>query len=57
MVYITAMSNSKLAAKMEQRQKADMMRFTDAGKGPIKKTYSYDPTKLKHKEAVRAKSK
>ena len=55
--FISAWNNSKVLAELEDRQRMDAVRFREAGEGPIQKTYSYDPTKVKSKAAVQAKSK
>ncbi|XP_041376259.1 mitochondrial inner membrane protein OXA1L-like [Gigantopelta aegis] len=58
-----AWGNAKLAGQMEDRQRVDALRFRQAGQGPIKKTYSYDPTKVQTikpldvKPAMKAKGK
>ncbi|KAH8019829.1 hypothetical protein HPB51_022563 [Rhipicephalus microplus] len=38
-------TNSRIAREIEERAKADEMRFKKAGIGPVVKTYTYDPTK------------
>lgn len=38
--------SNKIVKQIEDRQRADALRFKEAGKGPIQKTYTYDPTKL-----------
>ncbi|XP_031831457.1 mitochondrial inner membrane protein OXA1L-like [Nomia melanderi] len=40
-----AWTNVKISSKMEDKRRADAVRFNDAGKGPLKKTFKYDPTK------------
>ena len=50
-----AWNNSKKINEMENRSRAEAMRFKEAGLGPIPKTYAYDPTKTAGK--VQAKSK
>lgn len=40
----------KITRELEDRQKLDQIRFQKAGKGPIVKTFKYDPTK--HTEPV-----
>jgi YidC/Oxa1 family membrane protein insertase len=34
----------KITKELEERQKLDELQFHRAGKGPIQKTYKYDPT-------------
>ena len=50
-------NNAKLLAAIENRQRTDHINFQEAGKRPIIKTYSYDPTKVKKKDVVSAKGK
>ncbi|XP_004929631.1 mitochondrial inner membrane protein OXA1L isoform X2 [Bombyx mandarina] len=47
-------TNMKLSKELAERQRIDEMIFTKAGKGPLQKTYKYDPTKLTN---IQAKSK
>lgn len=47
-------TNIKISKELTERQRIDEMLFTKAGKGPLQKTYKYDPTKLSN---VQAKSK
>jgi len=42
---------------MEDRHRYDDISFKRAGKGPIPKTYKYDPTKVSSPIAVQAKQK
>ena len=47
---------------MEERQRFDEMQFERAGKGPVQKTYKYDPTQPRKsvnvgKDAVVAKKR
>lgn len=35
----------KISKELEERRKLDELRFQRAGKGPIVKTFKYDPTK------------
>ncbi|XP_041980518.1 mitochondrial inner membrane protein OXA1L [Aricia agestis] len=44
-------TNMKLSRDLADRQRIDEMIFTKAGKGPIQKTFKYDPTKLRNIEA------
>ncbi|XP_068622658.1 mitochondrial inner membrane protein OXA1L-like [Battus philenor] len=47
-------TNMKISRDLADRQRVDEMIFTRAGKGPVQKTYKYDPTKLSN---VQDKSK
>ncbi|XP_045463434.1 mitochondrial inner membrane protein OXA1L isoform X2 [Harmonia axyridis] len=38
-------TNIKISKEIEERRRLDELRFRRAGKGPIVKTYKYDPTK------------
>ncbi|VEN58489.1 unnamed protein product [Callosobruchus maculatus] len=38
-------TNIKISRELEERKRLDEIRFMRAGKGPIQKTYKYDPTK------------
>ena len=44
--FILDFQNSKMLAQMEDRQRSGDRNFKKSGKGPIVKTYSYNP-KLK----------
>lgn len=35
----------KITKELEDRRRLDQIRFQKSGKGPIVKTYKYDPTK------------
>lgn len=35
----------KITKEIEERQRLDEIRFAKAGKGPLVKTFKYDPTK------------
>ncbi|GAB1600905.1 mitochondrial inner membrane protein OXA1L-like [Argonauta hians] len=48
-------NNAKTAAEMEQRQKADSLKFKEAGMGPIQKTYAYNPKAISAKSADKRK--
>lgn len=37
----------KISKQLAQRENADIVQFNAAGKGPIVKTFKYDPTKQK----------
>lgn len=47
-------TNMKISKELAERQRIDEMIFTRAGKGPLQKTYKFDPTKITN---VQAKSK
>ncbi|XP_047996074.1 mitochondrial inner membrane protein OXA1L-like [Leguminivora glycinivorella] len=47
-------TNMKISKELAERQRVDELIFTKAGKGPLQKTYKFDPTKLSN---VQAKSK
>lgn len=38
-------TNSRIARELEERSRADEIRFKKSGIGPVVKTYTYDPTK------------
>jgi YidC/Oxa1 family membrane protein insertase len=44
-------TNMKISKELSERQRVDEMIFTRAGKGPLQKTYKYDPTKLSNVQA------
>lgn len=48
-------TNMKISKELADRQRIDEMIFTKAGKGPLQKTYKYDPTKSLSN--IQAKSK
>lgn len=49
-------TNMKITREMADRQRVDEMIFTKAGKGPVQKTYKYDPTKpLQSLHEIKAK--
>ncbi|PSN37370.1 Mitochondrial inner membrane protein OXA1L [Blattella germanica] len=53
-------TNMKITKELEERQRFDELQFQRAGKGPIQKTYKYDPTRPKKnidigKDAIAAK--
>ncbi|KAL9906865.1 OXA1L mitochondrial inner membrane protein [Glossina fuscipes fuscipes] len=50
--------NMKIAKEIEERQRMDEIRFSQAGRGPLVKTYKYDPTKQRTEvSAMQAKKK
>lgn len=44
-------TNMKISKELAERQRVDEMIFTRAGKGPLQKTYKFDPTKLSNVQA------
>lgn len=44
-------TNIKISKELTERQRVDEMIFTKAGKGPVQKTYKFDPTKLSNVQA------
>ncbi|XP_072938130.1 mitochondrial inner membrane protein OXA1L [Epargyreus clarus] len=44
-------TNIKISRDLADRQRVDEMIFTKAGKGPLQKTYKFDPTKLSNVQA------
>lgn len=49
--------NMSIAKQIADRDSADMIQFNKAGRGPVVKTYSYDPTKQKLQPKIIAKNK
>lgn len=47
-------TNMKISRELAERQRVDELIFNKAGKGPLQKTYKFDPTKLTE---IRAKPK
>lgn len=45
----------KLAREMTDRQQLDRIQFNKAGRGPIEKTYAYNPIKEHLKKEILAK--
>ncbi|KAK9728400.1 60Kd inner membrane protein [Popillia japonica] len=52
-------TNLKISRELEERRRLDEIQFQRAGKGPVVKTYKYDPTKqiTKNANAVSAKER
>lgn len=52
-------TNLKITRELEERRRLDELQFQRAGKGPVVKTYKYDPTKqtAKNPHAVSAKER
>ncbi|KAL0821174.1 hypothetical protein ABMA28_005793 [Loxostege sticticalis] len=44
-------TNIKISKELSERQRIDELIFTKAGKGPLQKTYKFDPTKLSNVQA------
>ncbi|XP_073960247.1 OXA1L mitochondrial inner membrane protein [Choristoneura fumiferana] len=44
-------TNMKISKELADRQRIDELIFTKAGKGPLQKTYKFDPTKLSNVQA------
>lgn len=44
-------TNMKISKELADRQRVDELIFTKAGKGPLQKTYKFDPTKLSNVQA------
>lgn len=52
-----AWTNVKITKELEERRRLDEMQFQKAGKGPIQKTYKFDPTKHVTPSAISAKKR
>lgn len=50
-------TNLKITKQMADRERADAVQFNAAGKGPIVKTFKYDPTKQNKQSTVLTKSR
>jgi YidC/Oxa1 family membrane protein insertase len=50
-------TNIKITKELEERRRVDEMQFQRAGRGPIVKTYKYDPTKQSSPTAISAKKR
>lgn len=50
-------TNMKISKQLADRERADAVQFNAAGKGPIIKTFKYDPTKQKKQSTVLTKSR
>uniref|UniRef100_A0A1Y1LNP5 Membrane insertase YidC/Oxa/ALB C-terminal domain-containing protein n=1 Tax=Photinus pyralis TaxID=7054 RepID=A0A1Y1LNP5_PHOPY len=50
-------TNAKITRQLEDRRQFDELQFKRAGRGPIEKTYKYDPTKQTNPNAVSAKKR
>ncbi|KYQ48195.1 Mitochondrial inner membrane protein OXA1L [Trachymyrmex zeteki] len=50
-------TNMKITKQLSDRERADAVQFNSAGKGPIVKTFKYDPTKQKQSTTVFTKSR
>ncbi|KAF7395698.1 hypothetical protein HZH68_009748 [Vespula germanica] len=49
--------NIKITKQIADRDRADMIKFNNAGRGPIIKTYTYDPTKQIKQAKILTKNK
>lgn len=47
----------KITKQLSDRERADTVQFNSAGKGPIVKTFKYDPTKQKKSTTIFTKSR
>ncbi|XP_071557693.1 mitochondrial inner membrane protein OXA1L [Temnothorax nylanderi] len=50
-------TNLKITKQLSDRERADTVQFNSAGKGPVIKTFKYDPTKQKQSATVLTKSR
>ncbi|XP_066148333.1 mitochondrial inner membrane protein OXA1L [Euwallacea fornicatus] len=50
-------TNIKITRELEDRRRLDDMQFRRAGKGPIQKTFKYDPTKPNNQVPISAKKR
>lgn len=50
-------TNAKITRQLQERRNFDEIQFKRAGRGPIEKTYKYDPTKQTNPNAVSAKKR
>ncbi|XP_011704065.1 PREDICTED: mitochondrial inner membrane protein OXA1L [Wasmannia auropunctata] len=50
-------TNMKITKQLADRERADAIQFNSAGKGPIVKTFKFDPTKQKQSTTILAKSR
>ncbi|XP_061392027.1 mitochondrial inner membrane protein OXA1L-like [Musca vetustissima] len=49
--------NMKITKELEERSRLDEIRFAKAGRGPLVKTYKYDPTKPRPATSIEAQAK
>jgi len=47
----------KISKQLAAREHADTVQFNSAGKGPIVKTFKYDPTKQKKQSTILTKGR
>lgn len=47
----------KISKQLAARERADAIQFSAAGKGPIIKTFKYDPTKQKGQSTILTKNR
>lgn len=50
-------TNMKISKQLAARERADAIQFSAAGKGPLVKTFKYDPTKQKKQPTVLTKNR
>ncbi|KMQ94442.1 mitochondrial inner membrane protein oxa1l [Lasius niger] len=50
-------TNMKISKQLAARERADAIQFSAAGKGPIIKTFKYDPTKQKGQSTILTKNR
>ncbi|XP_011877681.1 PREDICTED: mitochondrial inner membrane protein OXA1L [Vollenhovia emeryi] len=50
-------TNMKIAKQLSAREQEDIIQFNSAGKGPLVKTFKFDPTKQKQSPVVLTKSR
>jgi YidC/Oxa1 family membrane protein insertase len=58
----SAWTNMRISKELEERQRFDELQFQRAGRGPVQKTYKYDPTQPRKvsnigKDAIAAKKR
>lgn len=56
-IFILAWTNMKISKQLAARERADAIQFTAAGRGPLIKTFKYDPTKQKRQSTVLTKNR
>lgn len=47
----------KISRQLSDRERVDAVQFNAAGKGPLVKTFKYDPTKQKKQSTVLTKGR
>lgn len=56
-ISVLAWTNLKISKQLAARERADAVQFNSAGKGPIVKTFKYDPLKQKKQSTVLTKGR